>query len=255
MDKADYEQEQALVNRLKEEMRQERDMQMEKRRQEKEYLQLMIEENEKHKEQQEKSKQKEVQEDVRAQAAYSSMLAQQEDDRNDEMNQREKRAQEFMGKMADTVLKEMEMKQRHEDDMIRQFEMDKEQQERVNDQLAYKKMKDDQQRMREELAQQVADKGRRETMEKDYNDEQAKMWALDRENYERQENDLNHKIKDINMENRKFLESQMQERDAAKKQRMNFNEHLLNKQLLREINDQRRPGESGQGSRHSQVPI
>lgn len=52
-------------------------------------------------------------------------------------------------------------------------------QERLNDQMTYKKMKDDQNRMREDLARQVDEKKRRETMERDFNDEQAKMWALD----------------------------------------------------------------------------
>jgi len=77
-------------------------------------------------------------------------------------------------------------------------------------------------------------------MEKAHIDEQARMWALDWKNYENQERALNDKIRQINHENWQFLESQMQERDAAKKQRMNYNEHLLNKQLLKEINEKRK---------------
>jgi hypothetical protein len=130
--------------------------------------------------------------------------------------------------------------------------MDREMQERMNDQLAYKQMKDEQARMRQELAAQVADKKRREQMEKEFNDEQAKMWKLDRENYERQENELNNKIKRINKENRTFLEEQMNERESAKRARMNVNEHLLNKQLLKEINHMKREGSlpgSAMGSR------
>jgi hypothetical protein len=38
------------------------------------------------------------------------MLDNQEDDRTKEINHREKRAQEFMGRMADTVLKELDVK-------------------------------------------------------------------------------------------------------------------------------------------------
>ena len=76
-------------------------------------------------------------------------------------------------------------------------------------------------------------------MEKDFNDEQAKMWKMDRELFERQESELNDKIKNINMENRRFLESQMGEKRAAKRGRMDLNEHLMNKKLLRDINDKR----------------
>jgi len=39
--------------------------------------------------------------------------------------------------------------------------------------------------MKDELARQVDEKKRRERMEKDFNDEQAEMWRVDRENYEK----------------------------------------------------------------------
>ena len=91
---------------------------MEKRRQEKEYLQIMLEENEKHKRKMNEIKEKERVEDVQAQEAYSKMLEQQERDRLEEMGRREKRAQEFMGKMADNVLRQMDDKKREEEDMI-----------------------------------------------------------------------------------------------------------------------------------------
>ena len=54
------------------------------------------------------------------------MLKQQEDDRREEFERREKRAQEFMGRMADTVIKQMDEKQREEDEKVRQYEMERE---------------------------------------------------------------------------------------------------------------------------------
>ncbi len=158
LERAEAAQEHAVVARLHNEMQQERDLLMEKRRQEREYLQVMLQENEKHKSKVEQQRERERVEDVAAQDAYSKMLEQQEKDRLDEMDRREKRAQEFMGKMADNVLAQMDQKKKTEEEMIRQYEMDKEMQERMNDQLAFKKMKDDQARMREELARQVNDK-------------------------------------------------------------------------------------------------
>ena len=139
----------------------------------------MLKENEKHKAGQERDREREKAEDVAAQDAYTAMLKQQEDDRHAEFERREKRAQEFMGRMADTVIKQMDAKQREEDDKVRQYEMEREMQERLNDQLQYQRHKDDQQRMRETLARQVAEKHRRERMEKDFNDEQARMWKMD----------------------------------------------------------------------------
>jgi hypothetical protein len=42
-----------------------------------------------------------------------------------------------MGRMADTVLKQMDIKAKEEQDKIKQFEMEKEMQDRMNDQLMY----------------------------------------------------------------------------------------------------------------------
>lgn len=49
--------------------------------------------------------------------------------------------------------------------------------------------------MREELFKQVEEKKMRERMEKEHNDEQARMWAIDWKNYEEQERKLNDKIR------------------------------------------------------------
>ncbi len=239
-------QEQAIVAKLQDEMGQERQMLAEKRRQEKAYLQRMLAENADRKEAAAVDAREQQAADVQAQDAYARMLLQQEKDREDECARREARAQEFMGKMADGVLRHMDEKNRDEDLKIRQFEMDKEQQDRLNDQMQYQKMKDDQRRMRDDLSNQMNDKKHRERMDKEFNDEQAKMWALDRQNYQQQEDTLNCKIKNRNNENRHFLESQMQEREQAKRNRMNYNEHLLNKQLLHDINATRKEPEEGE---------
>ena len=49
-------------------------------------------------------------EDIKAQQEYTRMLEQQEKDRLNEIMNREKRAQDFMNKMADTVIKDMDKK-------------------------------------------------------------------------------------------------------------------------------------------------
>lgn len=67
-------------------------MQLEKRRQEKEYLQTMLQENEKAKQKQRVQEEKERLDDLAAQDAYAKMIEKQEADRNREMKSREARA-------------------------------------------------------------------------------------------------------------------------------------------------------------------
>ena len=104
------------------------------------------------------------------------MLEKQEQDRINEYKAREQRAQEFMNRMADTVIKDMDDKARDEEDKIRRYEMEKEMRERMEDERRLKKIKDEQRRMRDFLNKQRNEMKHRENMEKALNDEQATMW-------------------------------------------------------------------------------
>ena len=53
------------------------------------------------------------------------------------------------------------------------------------------------------------EKRAREAAEKALNDEQAVIWAKDKENYELEEGRLQNKIKAINKDNQSFLQGQM----------------------------------------------
>jgi len=57
-----------------------------------------------------------------------------------------------MNKMADTVIKDMDDRQREEEEKIKRYEMEKEMRERMEDERRYKKLKNEQQRMRDFLA-------------------------------------------------------------------------------------------------------
>ncbi len=244
LEKEEFNRERQVVERLNQEMDEERKQVQERRLAEKEYLQVMLKENEVQKQRQLQEHEKEKQEDINAQEAYNRMLEQQEKDRARELAERERRAQDFMGRMADTVIKNMDQKQREEEEMIRQYELQKEMQDRRHDEKAYRKREDEKLRMREFLANQVEEKKRRERIEKELNDEQANMWKRDRANYEAEEARINNKVKDINKQNADFLKKQMEEKEDAKKGKMDMNEYLMNKQLLGDINNQRKEGSS-----------
>jgi hypothetical protein len=78
--------------------------------------------------------------------------------------------------MADTVIKNMDDRQKEEEDKIRRYEMEKELRERMDDERRFNKVKSEQQRMRDFLNKQMEEKKHREGLEKALNDEQATMW-------------------------------------------------------------------------------
>jgi hypothetical protein len=143
--------------------------------------------------------------------------------------------------MADTVIKNMDDKQREEEEKIRRYEMEKELRERMDDERKMQKLRQEQARMRDFLNKQMEEKKHRENMEKALNDEQANMWRIDLRNYTEEERRLMDKINKINKENADFLKKQMEDKNGGKvKAKMNKQEFLLNKPLLKEINDKKR---------------
>ena len=82
-------------------------------------------------------------------------------------------------------------------------------------------------------------------MEKELNDEQASMWKQDQNNYQEEERRLNGKVNKINKENAEFLKRQMDDKQSKERAKMNKQEFLLNKPLLKEINQKKKTSHQG----------
>lgn len=66
------------------------------------------------------------------------------------------------------------------------------------------------------------------------------MWHQDYKNYSEEERRLHEKISKINQENADFLKKQMEDKHGKVRAKMNKQEFLLNKPLLKEINEKKR---------------
>lgn len=193
------------LKRLQQEMETERIVVMEKKRQEKQYFTKMIEENQKNLDLQKVNKEKERLEDVRAQEAYARMLDQQEQDRLNEIQARENRAQAFMNRMADGVLKELDNIQKKEDEMISKYERQREMKLRREEELKAKKAEKLKQQIILTLQEQEADKKKREQELKTDMNKQADMWKRERDIWQDEDKRIQAKIKQINAETQQFL--------------------------------------------------
>ena len=99
-----------------------------------------------------KKKEKERLADVAAQEAYIRMEDQKAADRRAEVEAREKRAQDFMNRMADGVLKDMDEMQRKEDEMILRYEREREVKERQKEEEKKRKRREIQAEINKTLA-------------------------------------------------------------------------------------------------------
>jgi hypothetical protein len=134
-------------------MEQERKIQEDKRRQEKEYLQKMLVENEKNKARAETTKAEEMKADVLAQEEYAKMLDKQEADRIREFKQRENRAQGFMNQLATTVIAKQQARMANEGDVIARYEQQRENRARLEDERRAERDRLEKEQMRRVLAQ------------------------------------------------------------------------------------------------------
>ena len=141
-----------MVNRLKEEMEMERQLQMEKRRQEKEYLQKMLRENEANKQSANNQRQAEIKADVQAQFEYGQMLDKQEADRLREFRAREARAQNFMNTLASDVIAKQQNRIRDEQEALLRYEQEKEMRARLEDERRMERDRLEKQQMRDLLS-------------------------------------------------------------------------------------------------------
>jgi hypothetical protein len=79
------------------------------------------------------------------------MLDKQENDRQNEMKQREARSQDFMNKMADGVLQKMGQKQKNEEEMMMRYENERELKLRALEEKRAYRVKEEQGKMRDFL--------------------------------------------------------------------------------------------------------
>lgn len=87
-----------------------------------------------------------------------------------------------MNRMADTVIKEMDHKHHEEDEQIKRYVKQKELQERMEEEKRLKRLKNHSEECRKYLFQQMEERKHKEQLEKEHNDEQAKIWEIDRIN-------------------------------------------------------------------------
>lgn len=161
-EKTNFRAELDLVDRLKHEMEAERQLQMEKREQERNYLKKMLVENEMNKKKAEQDKAREKANDIQAQEEHIRMLDKQEQDRQREFIARERRAQEFMNNMAGNVIKNQAQKQRDENEALTRYEMERELRLRAEDAARIAREKQEKDEMRHLLTKQMQEKNVRE---------------------------------------------------------------------------------------------
>jgi hypothetical protein len=222
------------VQRVKAGLTDEARRQQERKRLEREHMQTLIQENEASKKRREEQRTEQKKIDAKSIETYTKMLDQQEQARKDEVEYREKKTQELMVTMADTVLKDLAEKRRHEDELLAQHQREKDLHEQLDENARLQRIRDNQAQLRGYLHQQMEDKAKLTQQERELNVQQAAVWKANLAEYEREEKEILTKTRIVNKQNAEYLQKQV--RAARSKGKtgnlLSQDEYLMNRQLL-----------------------
>jgi len=181
---------------------------------------------------------KEREEDVKTCEDNAKVLDKQEKDRENYFKNKERKANEFSKKMADTVIKDMEDRFKKEEEAIRKYQHERNIRENEEEEHKKRAIHYGKKEIKKFLDMQVEEKRKINEFEKSLNTEQAKIWKTDVQKFAEQEQEINGKIRAMNVCNQGFLLKQIENRKGKKYQKMDENEYQLNKNLLEQINKQ-----------------
>ena len=123
------------MNKLKQEINDERANILEKKRKEREAAQKIIKENEVYKQHQLVEKEKEKLKEIELREEYDKLLEAQDKKRQEEWNQREQRIQKLVSQMADGVYKRTNDAEKEVERRVIQYQLEKEEKDARKEEL------------------------------------------------------------------------------------------------------------------------
>lgn len=182
---------------ISEELEKEKKAAIDKKIEEREKLQKTLLENEENKRLQEINRQREKLDDIKSIEEYTKVLEKQENERKLYFKNIENKANNFLAKMSQTVLKDIENKNKEENERIKKYLQEKEERIVERERQKLEQIKQNKRDMRAFLDKQVADKQREKEFQDMLNKEQARIWNTDKDLQVDQNTIINGKVRNL----------------------------------------------------------
>lgn len=145
----------------------------------------------------------------------------------------ENKANNFLSKISQTVLKDVENKKKLENDMMKEYLQRKEEKEIRLEKEKLEKIKNGKREIRAFLDKQVEEKNREKEFQKMLNTEQARIWNKDKEVYSDNMKEISDKVRKMNNYNQNILKVQMEiKKDMNSNTGMTDQEYLMNRKII-----------------------
>lgn len=173
-----------------------------KRNLEKDALQKTLRENEENKRIQALMREKEKLEDIRSIEEYTRVLEKQENERKLYFKNIENKSSNFLAKMSQTVLKDIENKNQAENERIKKYEQEKEERLLAQEKRKLEEIKMKKQELKKFYDAQVEEKRKEKEFQDMLNKEQARIWGTDKSLQLEQSSYINSKVSLFNLINK-----------------------------------------------------
>jgi hypothetical protein len=157
-------------------------------------LQKTLIQNDENKKLQAIQKQKERMDDIKSAEDYTKVLDKQENDRKMYFKNIELKANNFLAKMGATVLKDIENRNKEDEEKVKKYEREKEEKILEKERRQLEKIRQQKREMREFLNSQVEEKKRQKEFENYIEKAQAYVWNTDVEVNKEQNRIVNEKV-------------------------------------------------------------
>ena len=183
-----------LVKYISEEIEKEKKLAIDKKIADKEELQKTLRENEENKRLQLIQRDNDRQDDIKAIEDYTKVLDKQENERKLYFKNIEGKANNFLAKVSATVLKDVENKNRLENERIKKYEQEKEARLVAKEKEKLEQIKRNKKEMKLFLDKQLEEKRKERDFQEMLNKEQARIWNRDKELQVEQNKNINEKV-------------------------------------------------------------
>lgn len=188
-----------LIKYINDEIKTDKENALKKKMEENEALKRVLAENEENKKLQALQREKEKLEDIRSMEEYSKVLDKQENERKLYFANIEGKASNFLARISETVLKDVEKRRKEENERIRKYEQEKEEKLIAKDKAKMEQIRQQKLEMRNFLNKQMEEKRKKNEFEKYLDMEQGRIWNTDREVIKEQMADINGKVRIFKM--------------------------------------------------------
>lgn len=195
-------------------------------------MQKTLLENEENRRLQAIARDREKFEDIRSIEEYTKVLEKQENERKQYFKNIENKASNFLAKMSQTVLKDIDNKNKEENEIMKKYLIEKENKLLVKEKEKLEQIKNNKKEMKAFLDKQVEEKRKERDFQQSLNKEQAKVWNLDKEAQVDQNQYISEKIRRMNDYNQDILKAQIELKKELNGPGMSDQEYLLNRRLL-----------------------